>query len=292
MISGINYITLSDPSCEARPRHMAYYEFGDKTNPNAIICVHGLSRNGLDFRPLAMELSKHYRVICPDIAGRGYSDWLSNKSDYNYLTYLSDIRSLMTQLGIFTSDWIGTSMGGIIGMMLAASQPETIKRLILNDIGKTVSAEGLKRIISYVGSSSIFTTHEVALAYLKVIIAPFGISSEAHWQFMFDSSFRKLHDGSYVLRYDPDISKPLHETAAKDDAINDIDLSAFWNEVKCQALILRGKTSDILTEKTASEMCMDRTDVKLVEFSGIGHAPALLDEFQINVITDWLDIKT
>ncbi len=291
MTSILNYLTLSDPSYPVRPRHIAYYEYGDTKNPNIILCVHGLSRNGLDFEPLAQSLSAEYRILCPDMAGRGKSDWLENKSDYNYTTYVSDVMALIAHLKISRLDWIGTSMGGIIGMMIAAGYPPMIKRLILNDIGMTVASGGLKRIVGYVGTSRIFASAEEAESYMKSTFITFGLSTPEEWKILFDTSFNKLADGRYALKYDPDISQPFRAMASSNDEIKDIDLSNLWNMITCPALILRGETSDILTRKTAEAMQSSRPDVMLVEFAATGHAPALINSHQIKTITDWLDIK-
>ncbi|HEU5046694.1 MAG TPA: alpha/beta hydrolase [Rickettsiales bacterium] len=286
------YITLSEPANEAQPRHIAYYEFGDPSNPNVILCSHGLSRNGLDFERLAIRLAPRYRVLCPDMAGRGYSDWLIRKSDYSYTTYFNDTLALLTHLNIAQVDWIGTSMGGILGMMLASAQPGRIKRMVLNDVGKIVSAAGLKRIMGYVGVSGNFANREEANAALRKNAATFGVKSEEDWAFMFNTTYKALSDGQYALRYDPDISIPFRESAVKDEEIKDIDLSPFWNAVTCPVLILRGGNSDILSRETAQAMRSEKNNVTLTEVEGVGHAPALIDDFQIKTVTDWLDIKT
>ncbi len=288
MFTEPKYITLSEPSNPAEPRHMAYYEIGEANNANIVLCVHGLSRNGLDFEVLAQSLAPKYRVICPDMAGRGKSNWLTNKDGYNYYTYLADILLLINQLKITKFDWVGTSMGGIIGMMLAAQYPQFFKKMVLNDVGSVVSAKGLNRILGYVGKQTVFANEAEAMTTLKSIITFFGISSEEQWQQMFRASFVKLPDGRVAFAYDPEINKPFRETALKGDAITDVDLSAIWNAVQCPVLILRGAISDILTRETANKMCERQISTKLIEFAGVGHAPALLDENQITVIKDWL----
>ena len=282
-----NYITLSEPANPAQPRHVAYYEFGNRDNPNKIICLHGLSRNGLDFESLAGDLANYYHVICPDMAGRGKSDWLTHKMDYNYSTYISDIEELSAALSLVQVDWIGTSMGGIVGMMLAAQKPAFIKRLVLNDCGAIVSAQGLKRIAGYLGRETIFPDKDGAMDYIKTTYACFGLSLEEHWRQLFQSSFIPLKDGRYALAYDPEISAPFHQVNDQQERV-DIDLSAAWNQVKCPTLILRGEASDLLSHATAVSMSENKPQTTLVEFSGIGHAPALLDRSQITTVTDWL----
>lgn len=284
-----SYIALLQPSNPSRQRKLAFREFGDINNPNVVVCVHGLSRNAKDFDRLATALSSRYRVICPDMTGRGDSDWLEDKNGYNYLTYISDIGALLLHLKVSQVDWVGTSMGGIIGMMIAAQQPFLIKRMVINDIGAVVSAEGLKRILSFVGKKTAFDTRAEAMDALKFYLQPFGITLEADWEFMCDISFKQQPDGRYHFNYDPEITKPFKEAAmAANNVVTDIDLSMAWNVVQCPVLVLRGVESDILSAATAQGMLKRVPPTKLVEFPSVGHAPALLSPEQIKVITDWL----
>lgn len=277
--------TLSNPMLQ---RKICSHEWGDPANPRVVVCVHGLSRNGRDFDKLAESLSTKYRVLCPDMAGRGNSDWLANKDEYTYLTYASDIITMLMQKNITQVDWIGTSMGGIIGMMVAAQHPMLVRRIVINDIGSIVSAEGLKRILSYVGMQKSFATAEEAMKSLRFYLAPFGVSEEADWQFLFSISFVALPDGGYRFNYDPDITKPFRQAALVGGEIVDVDLSALWLGVQCPALLLRGEESDILSASTARAMLQRLQPTKLVEFPKVGHAPALLAREQIQVITEWL----
>ena len=283
---GILYVDICEPGSDSRFRRIAYYQFGREDNPDKVICLHGLTRNGLDFEWLADELAEVFHVICPDMAGRGNSDWLENKSDYNYATYLSDIGALSAALSLIQVDWIGTSMGGILGMMIAAQKSNFIKRLVLNDIGAVVSAQGLLRIAGYIDKDRDFTDKADAMAYAKSIFAPFGIRSEEHWQQVFKASFVQLADGRYKLAYDPGIGKPFIQPVSDDMA--DIDLSGFWNKVQCPSLVLRGEHSDILSHANARAMCESKPQAELVEWAGIGHAPSLLEPQQIDLIADWL----
>jgi pimeloyl-ACP methyl ester carboxylesterase len=283
------YISLPAPSNPAQLRKIAVHEWGEAQNPNIVLCAHGLSRNAQDFRFLAEALAPHYRVLCPDMAGRGESDWLVNKNDYNYMTYASDVVAILLHLGITKVDWVGTSMGGIIAMMLAAQQPLLVKRLVINDIGSTVSAQGLKRILSFVGSKTVFDTRAEAMQTLKTYLQPFGITTESEWEYMCDVSFKKTQNGNYQFAYDPEITKPLRDaTELAGKEVTDIDLSMFWNALQCPVLILRGADSDILSRSTAEAMLKRPFVTKLVEFPAVGHAPALLSANQIKVITDWL----
>ena len=285
----INYVNTCEPGSDSRFRRIAYYQFGREDNPDKVICLHGLTRNGLDFEWLADELAEDFHVICPDMAGRGNSNWLENKSDYNYATYLSDIGVLSVALSLIQVDWIGTSMGGILGMMLAAKKPNFIKRLVLNDIGAVVSAQGLLRIAGYIGKDRDFADKTDAMAYAKSILAPFGIRSEEHWRQIFKASFVQLPDGRYAIAYDPGIGKPFIQSVNDDMA--DIDLSGFWNKVQCPSLVIRGELSDILSHANAKAMCESKPLAELVEWAGIGHAPSLLEPAQIELIANWLKGK-
>ena len=227
-MENLYYITLSDPTIPAKPRHLAYYR-GQSSNP-PILCLHGLSRNAHDFDVLAQRLSAQYYLICVDMAGRGKSDWLSDSLGYNYSTYFTDTLALLDSLHIPQATFIGTSMGGIISMMIAAQQPQRVQRLILNDIGSVVSAKGLKRILSYVGSATTFANAQEAMQQMRTIMAPFGITAEAHWQKMLEVSFVTLPDGTLTFAYDPEISTPLKTATPPAD----IDLSALWRA--CHAL--------------------------------------------------------
>ena len=161
--------------------HMAYREWGDASNPRVLVCVHGLTRNSLDFARLATKLSSKYRVIAPDVVGRGESDRHPDPMAYNTLTYAADMVTLLARLNVEQVDWLGTSMGGLIGMMLAGYPNTPIRRLILNDVGPTLSLEALKRIVNYVSGPHQFADAETARRYVRTIFAPFALSSEADW---------------------------------------------------------------------------------------------------------------
>ncbi len=287
-MGSLHTIALADPAEPARPRHLAYWQWGDAGNPDVVVCVHGLSRNGRDFDTLAQALSSRFRVICPDMAGRGKSDWLTNKMDYTYGLYAADCFALLHALALTRVSWVGTSMGGIIGMMLAATTPNLMQRMVFNDVGSVVSAEGLKRILAYVGTSSVFKDAHDAMTYLKSVMAPFGISSEEQWQTMFAASLIALPDGRFALAYDPEISKPFRDTVSAGGEVIDVDLSAFWDKITCPVLVLRGEHSDILSRPTTEHMLTRAAPTKLVEIKNAGHAPALLDATQVEMIVNWL----
>lgn len=258
-------------------------EWGDSTKP-ALICVHGLTRNARDFDFLAEMLSPDYRVICPDIAGRGKSAWLAEPMAYGYPLYVADMLALLAHMKLSRVDWIGTSMGGLIGLFIAAQEHSPIARLVLNDIGPFVAKEGLERIVGYVGRNTRYATREQAQAALRMAHAPFGIREESHWDHLFDASIHE-DEGGVRLAYDPAIAVPLQ--AAAKEGVKDADLWAAWEKVQQPVLVLRGADSDILSAATATRMAQ-RSDVTRVEFPGIGHAPSLFDAAQLAEIRHWL----
>ncbi len=248
-----------------------------------VMCVHGLTRNGRDFDRLAEAIGRKRRVVCPDVVGRGRSDWLAHAEDYGYPLYLSDMVALIARCGAAQLDWIGTSMGGLIGMMLAAQPGTPIRRLVLNDVGPLVPAAALRRIATYVGQDPRFASLAELEAYLRSVHAPFGPLDDADWAHLAAHGHRRLEDGSFGLAYDPAIGRAVA------GALFDVDLWPVWDKVTCPVLVLRGAESDLLLPATAREMTRRGPRATLVEFPGIGHAPALTSADQIAAIRDWLD---
>jgi pimeloyl-ACP methyl ester carboxylesterase len=281
------FFTASGRERQSPGHRLAYHEWGAPENPRVLLCVHGLTRNAMDFSVLAETLREDWRVIAVDMPGRGKSDWLENAADYTYPTYLADIVSLLDHLAIPDVDWLGTSMGGIIGMMMAGFSPDRVRRLVLNDVGAWIPAQGLRRILSYAGKQMHFSSRTEAEGALRANFAPFGIRDEANWHRLFASSLVEDADGSVRLCYDPAIGASL--TAQPE--VSDIDLGSAWEAVRCPTLILRGADSDILTRETAEAMCRQRPGVTLVEFPGVGHAPSLMEPDQITPVEDWLNSR-
>jgi len=271
------------------PMHkIAFYEWGNPTNPKKLVCVHGLSRNGRDFDYVATELMQDYHVLSIDMPGRGKSEWLPDKTHYSYAQYLSDLILWLVRMNISRCDWLGTSMGGILGLMMATVAPDRIGKLVLNDIGNTVSATGLRRIIDYVGKIPSFPNRVAASEYVKTVFAPFGLNQEEHWQHMLSHSLRDNPDGTVSLSYDPAILESFRAETNDFRDIKDIDLKPFWQNLAVPVLILRGMESDLLSHDTAESMKRDKPNVELVEFPGVGHAPALMDLEQIRILAEWL----
>jgi pimeloyl-ACP methyl ester carboxylesterase len=262
---------------------VVYSDFGDRRNERVLICVHGLTRNGRDFDALAEALCDHYRVICPDVPGRGRSDWLTVKEDYGYPLYCTAMAALIAHLNVETVHWIGTSMGGLIGMLLAAQPGTPIKRLVMNDVGPLIPKEALQRIASYVGETPRFASMQALEAYIREIYSPFGPLSDVQWRKLVESSARSTGDGHYGFNYDPDISVPL-----KAMPMEDMDLWPMWDRVSCPALLIRGEKSDVLPREIAEEMRRRGPKAELIEMKGIGHAPTLMSEGQIAGVRDWL----
>lgn len=262
---------------------IAYYDWPGPPGAGTVLCVHGLTRNGRDFDSLAEALSKHFRVVCPDVAGRGRSEWLDHWEDYGYPLYLADMAALIARLDVEEVLWVGTSMGGLIGMLLAAEPATPIRRLVVNDIGPLIAKEGLQRIATYVGKDPSFPSLDALEAYLRQVSANFGRLADAQWRHMASHAARQKPDGTVGLAYDPRIGD-----AFRNGPLDDVDLWPQWDRVACPSLVLRGKDSDLLRAPDAHAMTERGPRAKLVEFAGIGHAPALMAEDQIAIVRDFL----
>lgn len=266
-----------------RRYRMGYTVFGDDKAKRTIICVHGLTRNGRDFDFLATALSKNARVICPDVVGRGQSEWLDIPEAYAVPTYVGHMVQLIQHLGVTRVDWIGTSMGGLIGMGIASLETNPIERLILNDVGPFLPKTALSRIGTYLGLQLKFDSMAQLETHLRQIHAPFGPLTDEQWAHLAKFSARQEPDGKVVLSYDPKIAAPF-----KDADPEDIDLWALWDEIRCPTFIIRGAESDLLLEDTAAEMVKRGPKATLLEVDGVGHAPALMDQQQIDQVKTWL----
>ena len=270
--------------------HIAYTEWGDPHNPHVVICVHGLTRNCRDFDFLARALETRCRVFCVDVAGRGQSGWLDNAQDYDhYQLYIADAISLLTHIrdqynDNITVDWVGISMGGLIGMMAAIQSTVPIHRLVMSDIGPLIPVAALKRMSAYVGKDIHFGSYEELEAYVKQISAPFGPLTDDQWRHLAIHSMRKFNDGTYGFRYDPKISVSFKQHALQ----NDVDLWEYWDKLQVPTLVMRGTESDVLLAETAIEMQQRGPKAKIIELTGIGHAPIFLDNKQIAIAKDFL----
>lgn len=263
---------------------IAYTQWGDAHNNRILICVHGLTRNGRDFDAISEAMADRYRVICPDLPGRGHSHWFADHSNYQPSTYLTDMAALIARSGAEHVDWIGTSLGGLLGMMLAAQANSPIRKLVLNDIGACVSQGALERIAGYLGEDPVFSGLAALEAYLREVHAPFGPLTDRQWRHLSEHSARRdVQMDAWRLHYDPGLAAPFMK-----DFSENLNLWPVWQAVTCPTLILRGASSDLLMHETAEEMLTCGPEAELIEFPGVGHAPMLMDSEQIRAVRKWL----
>jgi len=263
---------------------MAYVEFGNPAAP-AVLCVHGLTRNGRDFDTLAEALADRFHVICPDLPGRGRSDWLADAMAYQPPNYVIALAHLLAALGK-PVHWVGTSLGGICGMMVAAAQNPPLMKLVLNDVGPHIPAAALQRIRDYMSNGpERFTSMAALKAHLRDIHAPFGDLGDAGWTHLARYSARSVLDqtgaGAFAMHYDPKIVAPL-----RDNVPIDIDMWPLWEAIRVPMLTIRGAHSDLLLPETFERMCETGSQGYVVEDAG--HAPALMDAASIEAIRAFL----
>lgn len=255
-----------------------YTEWGDREAPT-VVCVHGLTQNARGFDALAEALVPEHRVVCLDVVGRGRSGRLADPMGYDYPQYLADVNALFARLDVEALDFVGTSMGGIIGMLLAASPGHPIRRLVINDVGPFIPEAALARIRDYVGHDFRFPDVAALEAHMRKAYAPFGPLTDDQWRKLAETAAVTNEDGTVSQAYDPAIAVPI-----KAQPLQDVDLWQFWDRVTPPTLLLRGAESDLLLPETAAEMQTRGPQTRLVEFAGVGHAPALLDAEQIEPV--------
>ncbi len=263
---------------------LSFADWGDPRASRAVVCVHGLTRSGRDFDHLAAVLAQDARVICPDVIGRGLSDWLQDPSHYAIPTYVAHMLQLMQKLELAQVDWIGTSMGGLIGMGVAATESSPIRRLVLNDVGPFLPKAALEYISNYLGRDLRFVDFAELEAHLRQVHRGFGPLTDEQWRHMATHSAREHADGGLGLAYDQRLALPTSE-----GEVHDIDLWPVWDAIRCPVLVIRGALSDLLLPDTAREMTERGPRAELVELPGIGHAPALMADDQIALVRDWLN---
>lgn len=300
----LHHVSCPEPSGGHR---MAWWQWGDARAPRVVVCVHGLTRQGRDFDVLARALQAQaqaagqgVRVVCPDVAGRGQSDWLREPMGYQYTTYVADMLTLLAQLHaqapITQLDWVGTSMGGIIGMLMAGTPglplPVPVARLVLNDVGPGIEWSGIRRIQAYVGQAPArFATPEDAAAWLRTLSAGFGPISDADWMTLTRPMLKPQPDGGWRLHDDPAIATPMLELTADAVAQGEATLWQAYENTRAATLLLHGIESDLLTAATVRRMCACGPRARLVEFAGVGHAPMLIDDDQVRVVLEFLTPK-
>ena len=271
----------------ASPRglhRMAYLEWGDPKNERVLVCVHGLTRCARDFDALAAAMSDKYRVICPDVAGRGASEWLADPMLYQPPQYVADMVTLIARLDVESVHWVGTSMGALIGMALAAQAGTPIQKFVLNDAGPVVTKVSLERIATYVGMAPALPDMATAEKYVRAVSASFGPHTDAEWRFLTEVVVRKNADGTLRMHYDPKIGEPFRATMPE----KDLEAWPLWDAIKCPTLVLRGAQSDLLTSATCEQMKQRGPKAKVVEIPGVGHAPTLMHADQIKIVRDFL----
>lgn len=280
---------------------VAYLEWGTPTHTQPpIICVHGLTRNSHDFDALAAYLTKQDRhVFCPDIVGRGDSDWMKNPLHYTFEQYLADMNAMITRTGAHQVDWIGTSLGGLLGMILAAQPNSPIRHLVLNDIGPQIPTKGLMRIASLAGKEPDFSSIEEALSYYKKAMTDAGNLTDDEWLTITKNSIREVSPGKFIAKTDHGVKfsqaksklawkAMMHPFKAFEGSLFDIDLWHVWRNVKCPVLVIHGKKSDILMPSIINKMRTIHPDIDVMEIADAGHAPALLRAEQHETICQWL----
>ena len=278
---------------------MAYWEWnatGNPAHPHVVVCVHGLSRQGRDFDTLARTLSAHARVICPDVVGRGRSDWLADPMGYQIPQYAADMLALLGQVHqqapIATLDWVGTSMGGLIGMGIAGQPgvplPAPVRRLVLNDVGPVIQWQALQRIGQYLGQAVRFESLQQAADAMWAISTSFGPHTPAQWLELSRHMVRDLPQGGLALHYDPGIAVPFRTLTQESAAAGEATLWQLYDHITARTLLLRGAQSDLLSRATAEAMTLRGPRARLVEIDGVGHAPTLVAEDQVAAVARFL----
>ncbi|WP_460480127.1 alpha/beta fold hydrolase [Comamonas humi] len=303
----LNYVTCAGAASAAAQRpdathRMAYWEWngtGNPQHPHVVLCVHGLTRQGRDFDVLAQRLSQRMRVVCPDVAGRGRSDWLADPMAYQVPQYAADMLALQQQLHaagpIGTLDWVGTSMGGLIGMAITGEPsvqpllPVPVRRLVLNDVGPAIEAPALQRIGQYVGKNMHFDSEQAAADALWKISSSFGPHTPEQWLALSRPMLAPEASGGFCLHYDPAIVQALQAMTPDSAALGEQVLWKLYSQITAQTLLLRGADSDLLSRQTAQTMGEIGPKARLVEFAGVGHAPTIVAPDQIEVVAAFLE---
>ena len=288
----LNFVSCPDA---AGAHRMAYWQWGDADAAHTIVCVHGLTRQGRDFDVLAQALlaraTSPLRVVCPDVVGRGMSDWLQDPQAYGIPSYSADMLALLAQLKPQTLDWVGTSMGGLIGMAVCAHAKALgaeVRRLVLNDVGPVLEWQSLLRIGAYLGKQMHFDSEQQAADALWSIASSFGPHTPAQWLELSRHMLKPDPQGGVRLHYDPAIALPFQGVTQEQTVQGEAALWGLYDAITAQTLLLRGAESDLLSEPTAQQMTQRGPRARLVEFAGVGHAPTLVADDQIAVVASFL----
>ncbi len=293
----LNYVSCPDATGSHR---MAYWLWGAEDAPHLVVCAHGLSRQGRDFDTLARALVERsagdMRVACPDVVGRGRSDWLTDPMGYAIPTYAADMLQMLGQLHqqapIAALDWVGTSMGGLIGMALAGSRglplPTPVRRLVLNDVGPVIQWGALQRIGTYLGNTGRFESVQQAADAMWQVSQGFGPHTPEQWLALSQAMVKPLPAGGFTLHYDPAIAVPFRTLDELSARAGRAALWQLYDGIRARTLLLRGSQSDLLSRETAAEMTRRGPQPRLVEFEGVGHAPTLVTPEQVEVVAGFL----
>jgi pimeloyl-ACP methyl ester carboxylesterase len=282
---------LNHVNClDARGLHrMAYWEWGAPDNPDVIVCAHGLTRQGRDFDVLAQALCDDFRVVCPDVVGRGRSDWLQDPSGYIVPAYVADMVTLLARLQARTLYWFGTSLGGLIGMGLAGLKHSPVQALVLNDVGPTIEYAALERIGRYVGLPMEFATEQDGADYLRSISLGFGPHTPEQWLALCRPQFRPLDPprSGFQFHYDPRIGEPFRAVTPELAALGEAQTWALYDAITCPTLLVRGGVSDLLSAATAERMAERGPRAEVHTLPGIGHAPTFVTPDQVQLAVNF-----
>ncbi len=293
----LNYVSCPDA---AGGHRMAWWEWGDPSASHVVMCVHGLSRQGRDFDLLAQALVARaggaLRVVCPDVVGRGRSEWLKDPMGYQLQNYAADMLALLAQLQrnapVSTLDWVGTSMGGLIGMAVGGTPglplPAPLRRLVLNDVGPVIQWQALQRIGTYLGHPTRFDTLQQAADAMWAVSTSFGPHTPQQWLDLSRPMVRALPDGALTLHYDPAIAVPFRTITREAAAQGEATLWQLYDNIQAATLLTRGAQSDLLSRETAQAMTQRGPRARLVEFAGVGHAPTLIAPDQVESVASFL----
>lgn len=262
---------------------MAYKEWGDPDNPKVLVCVHGLTRVSDDFDRLAQALADEYRVVCPDVVGRGRSDRLRDPKYYVVPQYVSDMVTLLARLDARTVHWLGTSMGGLIGMGLAALPDSPVEKLLLNDVGPVINSGALRRIVAYTRQDVRFASFEEGVQWIREVARSFGPHDDDEWRKLAADVLREDGQGGWVRHYDPGLVVPLTDITPESTQQAEAALWATYDAIRCPTLLVRGSESDLLSAETAEAMRARGPRAELVEIPGVGHAPTFMHADQIEI---------
>jgi len=280
-------------SSPAGLHRMAYKEWGDPANTRVLVCVHGVTRVSGDFDALARALSDRYRVVCPDVVGRGRSDKLRDPASYVIPQYVADMVTLIARVTANGADdegvhWFGTSMGGLIGIGLASLEGSPIRRMVINDIGPVLDPAAMARIGDYIGQDIRFKSFDEGATYVRMVSTPFGPHSDTEWDKLARDVLVQRPDGHWALHYDLNLAAPFKALTPEQVARDQAQLWAAYDAIRCPTLLVRGEQSDLLSRATAEEMTRRGPRPALTEVAGVGHAPTFVQPAQIAIARDFL----